>query len=101
MCISSSYRFLERFIKISESDDLIFNYARYLIELAIIDNQMLRWKPSQIACSAIYVAKKVLKRSVAWSEFMSEQTGYDERHIRECSKELCIVLNYAKAKPNY
>ena len=32
---------------------------------------------------------------------MSEQTGYDEKHIRECSKELCIVLNYAKTKPNY
>ncbi len=62
---------------------------------------MLRWKPSQIACSAIYIAKKVLKRSHAWSEFMCEQTGYDEKAIRECAKELCIILNYARTKPNY
>jgi len=61
--ISSSFRFLERFTKISQSDNLIFNFARYLIELPLIDIQMLRWRPSQIACASIYIAKKVLKRS--------------------------------------
>jgi cyclin B len=60
--ISSSFRFLERFIKISKSDSLIFNYARYIIELPLIDNSMLKWKPSLIACSAIYISKKVLRR---------------------------------------
>ena len=35
--INSTYRFLERFIKISESDNLIHNFARYLIELPLID----------------------------------------------------------------
>jgi hypothetical protein len=44
--ITSTYRFLERFIKLSDSDNLIFNFARYLIELPLIDVQMLRWKPS-------------------------------------------------------
>lgn len=33
----SSYRFLERFTKISQADALIFNYARYLIELTLLD----------------------------------------------------------------
>lgn len=60
--ISSPYRFLERYAKISESDDLIFNYARYLIELTLIENKMLKWKPSLVTCSAIYTAKKILKR---------------------------------------
>jgi hypothetical protein len=60
--ISSSFRFLERFIKISKSDSLIFNYARYLIELPLIENTMLKWKPSLVACSAIYISKKVLRR---------------------------------------
>lgn len=61
--ISSAYRFLERYAKISDSDDLIVHYARYLIELTLIDVKMLKWKPSQVCCSAIYIAKKVMKRS--------------------------------------
>jgi hypothetical protein len=64
------YRFLERYTKISGSDDLIFNYAKYLVELTLIENKMLQWKSSLIVCSAIYISKKVLKRANPWSDFM-------------------------------
>jgi cyclin B len=42
----SPYRFVERFIKLSGSDDLIMNFARYMIELALIETSMYKWKPS-------------------------------------------------------
>jgi hypothetical protein len=44
--IASHYRFLERFSKLAEADDLIFNYAMYLTELSLMDTKMLKWKPS-------------------------------------------------------
>ena len=96
--IPSTYRFLERFIKISESDDLIFNLSRYLIELTIIENKMLKWKPSLIACSSIYISKKMLKRATPWADFMTDQTSYEEKQVRECSRDLCILLNSAQSK---
>jgi hypothetical protein len=70
--VPSSYRFLERFSKLTKADGVIFNYSRYLIELTLIDHKMYRWSPSLIAASSVYVAKKVLKRSNAWSIFMTE-----------------------------
>jgi cyclin B len=42
----SPYRFLERFIKLSGSDDLIMNFSRYMIELTLIETSMYKWKPS-------------------------------------------------------
>lgn len=58
----SLYRFIERYIKLSASDDLIMNFSRYIIELTLIETSMYKWKTSQIAASAVYVARKVLKR---------------------------------------
>ncbi len=58
----SAYRFVERYIKLSSSDDLIMNFARYIIELTLIETSMYKWRTSLIAASAVYVARKVLKR---------------------------------------
>lgn len=58
----SIYRFLERFNKLSSSDDLIWNFARYISELTLVEISMYKWKPSLIAAACIYVARKVQKR---------------------------------------
>ena len=52
----SSYRFLERFAKVINADTPLFNLARYLIELPLIEYRMLKYSPSNIAASAIYLA---------------------------------------------
>lgn len=72
MTSPSLYRFIERYIKLSSSDDLIMNFSRYIIELTLIETSMYKWKTSQIAASAVYVARKVLKRQHPWSEFLRE-----------------------------
>jgi cyclin B len=42
----SAYRFLERFLKLSLSDDLIGNFGRYIIELALMNADLYKWRPS-------------------------------------------------------
>jgi hypothetical protein len=57
--VSSSNRFLERYVKLSKSDDLIHNLSRYIIELTLMEVALYKWNPSLIAASALYVARKV------------------------------------------
>ena len=52
----STYRFLERFCKISNADTPLFNLARYLIELPLIEYKMLKYTPSNLAASALFLA---------------------------------------------
>ncbi len=59
----SAYRFLERFTKVVSGDALLFNLSRYLIELPLIEYRMLRYSPSNIAASAVFLALKILQRS--------------------------------------
>ena len=69
--VPSIYRFLERYSKLSQSDDLIFNLARYISELTLFETELYKWPPSHIAASSIYVARKTQKRQPAWSSFMT------------------------------
>jgi cyclin B len=52
----SAYRFLERYNKVVNGDTLMFNLARYLIELPLIEYRMLKYTPSNIAASAVFLA---------------------------------------------
>lgn len=52
----SPYRFLERYIKVVKGDALMFNLSRYLIELPLIEYRMLKYSPSNLAASAVYLA---------------------------------------------
>lgn len=89
------FGYLERFVKLSHSDDLVMNFARYITELSLMQVELHKWRPSQIAAAAIYVARKVLKRPEPWSPLMCQQTSYDEKAVRACAKELCLVINAA------
>ena len=67
----SPYRFLERFSKVANADPIYFNLARYLAELPLIEYRMLKYSPSNIAASAMYLASKILARGEpAWPEKM-------------------------------
>ena len=56
---TSSYRFLERYSKISKADSPTFYLAQYLLELALLDSKMNQYRPSLLASTAIYVALRV------------------------------------------
>lgn len=89
----STYRFLERFAKVISSDTPMFNLARYLIELPLIEYRMLKYTPSNIAASALYLAQKIMQREKpAWNDSLTEHTGYNEQAIRPCAKDLCVLL---------
>jgi len=88
----STYRFLQRYSKLSEASSKAFNLAWYLIELPLIEYKMLRYKPSLISSAAIFVAFKLLKKEVKWNEKMMEITSFSEHNIRPWAKDLWILL---------
>lgn len=65
---ASSLRFLEHYSKTACFDEKNYMMCRYLIEIALLDYSMLKYKPSIITCAAIYLVNKIRKRFPAWSE---------------------------------
>lgn len=61
--------------------------ARYLIELPLIEYRMLKYNPSLLAASALFLAHKIIPRVdetntdiklPAWDELLQKHTGYQE-----------------------
>jgi len=90
----SSYIFLERYAKVHGVDERTLNLARYLIELALVEYKLLKYSPSNIACSALYLACKVLKKE-AWNDTIARVSQYTESQVRPCAKDLCVLLQHA------
>lgn len=71
----------------------MWNLARYLIELPLIEQRMLKYNPSNLAASAIFLALKIIYRGEGeWSQEMQTHTGYTEPQLRACAKDMCILL---------
>jgi G2/mitotic-specific cyclin-B, other len=91
--VPSSYRFLQRFCKIIKAQDKLFHLAQYIVELTLIEQRMLVFKPSQIAASALWLALKILyHESGRWSTELVHHSSYNEHHLRPCVKDMCILF---------
>lgn len=97
----SSFRFLERFSKLAGLNSRQHNLARYLIELPLIEYRMLKYQPSNLAASAVYLTLKILPKQdennqevkqKAWDEKMEQHSTYSEAMLKPCAKDLCILL---------
>lgn len=87
----SSLKFLERYAMIARLDEKMLNMAKYLLELGLVEYKMIKYTPSNIACSAIYLVNKINKKE-GWSSLMIKQAKYSETQLRPCAKDLCILL---------
>jgi len=94
----SSLRLLEVYLELLQIklDNQQLFFAKYLLELFLIDYRMIKYPPSWIAASTIYITMKVKKFNIidgTRSIDMPKITGYTDEKIKECAKDICIVLD--------
>jgi len=95
----SSHTFLERFVQISSTDKITGDLAQYMIEIALLDYSSIHIKPSYLAMSALYLAKKIMKTKDPWSRQLATATQYTEKQVSSLS---WVILNLLKSyqRPN-
>lgn len=91
LTFTSSFRFMERYAHLSEFDEKMVMMARYLLEISLVECKMLKYSPSNLASSAVYLVNKLRKRE-AWNDVMVRNTRYQESQIRQCAKDLCLLM---------
>jgi len=64
---TSSFRFLERFIKVGKVDAILHHLSRYFLELSLVNYHMLKYGQSLLASAALYLAMKMAKIQSPWS----------------------------------
>ena len=110
----SSYRFLQRFRRLSPvlNDDQVFYYAQYIQEVSLLDASLLRFKPSQLAAASMILSAKQLKKTDCWTGEMEKFSGYAASDLKEVVDEVksfaleinpkfISTLKYKFSKPEY
>ncbi|CAK7326049.1 unnamed protein product [Dovyalis caffra] len=84
----------------STPDDLRFladkleHLAFYLIELCLVEYKALKFKPSMLCASAIYVARSTLQIAPAWTPLLARHAHFQVSQIRDCAE---MILKIQKA----
>ena len=99
----TALRYLEVFTAaLNDGDDDITNteaflFSRYLIELSLVEYTMLKYTNGEIAISAHYISYKMNKEMLCSLERIAKAFGYDAERIKECSKDICTILDNAES----
>ena len=92
----SAFRFLERFGKVAGVSQHTEMLSRYILELSLVEYRMLKYRPSLIACSALYLASQLDRHYPPWSFTLSSLSHCIEAELKECAKDLCVLLQGAE-----
>jgi cyclin B len=86
--VISSFRFIERFTKLSQDNEAIFYFAQYMLELSLVEYKMIKYKPSLLASGALYLAHKILSKTDPWPLKLEQYSGLREKDVRPCAKDM-------------
>ncbi|XWS29131.1 hypothetical protein CRYUN_Cryun24cG0002100 [Craigia yunnanensis] len=86
MSFPTPYVFMRRFLKAAQSDKKLELLSFFLIELALVEYEMLKFQPSLLAAAAIYTAQSSLYGFKKWSRTCECQSSYSEDQLLECSR---------------
>lgn len=92
LTVPTIHTFLCRYLKAAHADRTMVQLSCYLTERSLQEYGMLRFTPSQIAATAVLVARKSLNRH-PWSPTLLKYTNYDEMDLAACADELRGAMN--------
>jgi G2/mitotic-specific cyclin-B, other len=92
MTIPTVHSFLCRYLKAAHADRTMVQLACYLSERTLQEYGMVKFLPSTIAATAVYIARKSLKRH-PWSPTLVKYTGYDEPEMAGCAESMSVYIN--------
>jgi len=92
LTVATALHFLRRFSKAARSDWKAHTLSKYLIEIPLLDLKMLKYPPSLIAGSAVFLARKMLQTLPAWNPTLEHYSTYSIEALKPCVLDLNELL---------
>jgi len=83
--------FLRRNSKADNYDPLSRTFAKFLMELSLIDHRFLFFPPSKVAAASMYLSRLILDRG-EWDANMCHYSGYTEEELSDCVDLMLLLL---------
>ena len=94
--VPTQHSFLVRFVKVACASSKTEQLADFYSECCLLEYAMLKYLPSVVAASAVYIAQRAMASSPAWTPALIRHTTFTEATIQPCVKDMLKVLENAK-----
>jgi len=91
LTIASSLNFLTRFLKAADADKQSMLFANYLLELCLTHYNMIKYEPSRLAASSVYLTGRLVG-GFEWSDKTRTHSNYSVADLKVCSQEMLSIL---------
>ncbi|XP_078173954.1 cyclin-B1-5-like isoform X2 [Carex rostrata] len=88
LTVPTLYMFLVRFIKAARADKEMENMVYFIAELGLLEQSLIKFSPSMVAASCVYVARTILHKSPIWTPTLVHHTHYAAPQLSECAQIL-------------
>jgi len=96
ICRPTPMQFFERYQAANCCSETHRDLALYMLELALVDYNMIKYSPSHLAAAAVLLSNKLLRRRPSWPTALAEDTHFTELMLKECAKQMCMLLENAE-----
>uniref|UniRef100_A0A6A7G4W4 Cyclin B1 n=1 Tax=Hirondellea gigas TaxID=1518452 RepID=A0A6A7G4W4_9CRUS len=114
LLVATPFRFCERFLRVAgvgaqrdkgpnqrTRDNIVSKtqfYAQFILELCLTETGMLEFKPSKLAASAVFLALKITRVLVNWSDILKAHTKFSETDLEDCCRQIKHILLHPNPK---
>ncbi|KAF6002257.1 hypothetical protein F1559_003445 [Cyanidiococcus yangmingshanensis] len=95
LTVPSALKFLERWLKVAGASEREQYFAKFCLELCLVEYQMLRHAPSMVAASCVLVARRLIAQH-DWDDTLYVHTGYRESDLSECLDQVMELLQNSR-----
>ncbi|CAH0485823.1 unnamed protein product [Peronospora farinosa] len=85
---TTCYGFMHRYMQAGCTTDKQRSLVSYLCDLALLFYHMVRFKPSKLVASAVYLARFTTSETEAWTPTLHHVTKYNPLDFQDCVEEL-------------
>jgi len=97
--VPTAAHFLNPFIKANGCENPRHaEVIKYIVELALIDLRMIRYKPSHLVASAVLLSNELFGRSMPWPESMVQISRHTDAELRGCCEEMRQLVRQANGQ---
>jgi cyclin B len=95
LTVPSALKFLERWLKVAGASEREQYFAKFCLELCLVEYQMLRYAPSLVAASCVLASRRLIAQ-LDWDDTLYVHTGYRESDLSQCLEQVMELLQNSK-----
>lgn len=95
--VVTPHSFANRFLQLTGASEWEQIYTYYLLELALVEYRMLKFKASELAAAAVHLTLKLSPQRAnqsaeeRWGDYHATHTKYSRAMLKECMREMLDI----------